>query len=219
MNFTSREKLGETLVDKLQQYREQDAVIVCLQVSSLLTCLVMAKHLHAWVFPLVYAPVKAADGLHELLGAYSQDGEFCPNPEGPLADADPTPEMARFIKDERPNAMKAIRSQAKGYDMRIDKHVLNGRHVILVADVITSSMPLAVAQQVLKSVSPKSIEVAVGNASPKAAKLIRITAMQPNVLDVLSGVIFDENRYFELPDTYTPKEKQKLTKHIAAFWQ
>src|SRR5674476_1635760 len=67
MNFMDRTALGNTLAHKLLQLRGKGAVILCLQESSLLTCLTMAKQLHAWVYPLIYAPVYTSANTHRML--------------------------------------------------------------------------------------------------------------------------------------------------------
>lgn len=218
MNFTSRISLGHTLAQKLERFHGAGAVILCLQESSLLTCLVMAKELRAWVFPLVYATVTMPAGVHQVLGAITQDGEFCAEPDSPAAQAHVPADVARAIKSQRPAALKSIRAQIKSYDLTLNKHVLDGRDVILAADVVTTAVPLIVANQFLRGVSPKSLTVAVGNAAPQAAQYLRLSAMQADILDILSGVVFDENHYFELADTYSPHDKRLITKHIAAFW-
>lgn len=219
MNFTDRTSLGNTFARKLQKLRGKDAVVLCLQENSLLTCLTMASLLRAWVYPLIYAPVYTSDHAHKLLGAFDQDGEFCPLYYGPADEFEMTSEMSAAVKDQRVAALKSMRAQTASFGMQLDKQRLNGRNVILAADIIASPLPVLVAQRFLHNLSPKSLTAIAGNATPEAARLFRMSAAHTDILDVVSGNFADDSHYFEYADTYTPKQKQTLTQHIAAYWQ
>lgn len=221
MNFIDRQTLGESLAGTLQDLRDKDAIIVCMKESSLLTCLTIASQIRAWVYPLIYVPVHRPGHTHDLLGAFDQDGKFCPLPDTATAKTAPITdkEMEKVIKKHRPAALKTIKQQTEAYGLTLDKKQLDGRDVILAADIITSALPLVLAQRLLLDVTPKSVTAAAGNVTPDAAQLIRINADKVHVLDVMSGVFYDDNRYFEHADTYTLEQKHTLTKHIAAYWQ
>lgn len=219
MNFTSRTILGNLLTQKLPHFRGKGAIILCLQESSLLMCLSMARELHAWVFPLIYEPVYMGGHGHRLLGAYDQDGDFCPDPDGLAAKEPLSPQMTKTIESQKPEAMKAIKAQLTSFDMKLNKHHMDGRDVIMAGDILTNAMPLVVAQRVLSQVSPKSLTTVVGNVTPEVAELVRISAADTVILDVLTGTVFDHNHYFEHGDSYTTEQTHSLTQHIAAFWQ
>jgi len=215
----SRITLGDVLAHRVQSLRGKDAVIVCLQESSLLTCLTMARRLRAWVYPLIYEPVYTPDAAHRLLGAYDQDGDFCPNPGSPTSEAEPETDAHEISEKQRTKALKSVRDRVAAYGMELNKHQLDGRHAILAADVLTSPLPIVVAQRFLADVSPRSLTAVVGNATAQAAQLVRLSAAQTEILDVLSGIAFDDNHYFEQPDAYSVAEKHTLTQHIATYWQ
>lgn len=219
MNFTSQTVLGSALAKRLERFRGKGAIIVCLQESSLLTCLTMARELRAWVFPLVFATVHAPDNPNEIIGAYDADGAFCPDPDGPAGVEDVSPQIVKAIDSQKAAALKSIHTQLEGYGMKLDVHKLDGRDAILAADVITDNLPLLVAQRYLSEASPKTVTAIVGNVAPSVEPLVRMAAGDVIVLDVLSGVISDETHYFEHQDPYSLDEKHTLTKHIAAYWQ
>jgi len=219
MNFIDRTSLGYTLARRFKQFRGKDAVILCLQESSLMTCLTMAVHLHAWVYPLLYVPVYEPDGMHDLLGAFDQDGEFCPVPNSAATISKSPREMVAILHKQRPTAMKSLHAQKTSYGLPLNKSLLDGRDVLLVGDVITMPLPLIVAHELLKDVTPKSLTAVAGNATPEVAQLVRMSAGDTEILDILSGVVFDENHYFERADEYTPKQKHELTENIATYWQ
>lgn len=219
MNFIDRTSLGDTLANMADSYRGKDAVIVCLQESSLLTCLTAAKSLRAYVYPLLYQPVHSPDHVHVHIGAYDQSGEFIALPGGP-ADADkPDETIRKSLKKQKTAATKAIGFALAGYGMDIDKKQLNGRDVILMADVLTNEVPVIMAQHLLKGLTPRSLTAVIGNTTPDVAQLIRVSAASAEILDVISGVTFDDDQYFERQDEYTLDEKRTLTQHIAAYWQ
>ena len=239
MNFIDRTSLGDALALHLQQFHGKDAIILCLQEDSLLTCLTVASQIRAWLYPLIYEPVYSSDHAQRLLGAYDQDGEFCPLPDphapakttldglqdsdgqqktattdSELADSD-----AKAIKKQKTAAMKAINRQLSSYGITLDKRQMDGRDIILAADVLTDVLPLAVAQKLLKEVRPRSLTAVAGNATPEAAHMLRMSAGTTEIMDVLSGITYDHRRYFEHEDSYTPEQKYTLTQHIAAYWQ
>jgi len=225
MNFIDRTSLGDTFAQRLERFHGKDAVIVCLQESSLLTCLTAASQIRAWVFPLLYEPVYTPDHAHRLLGAFDQDGNFCAVsdsfalPETPAHKKKVTSETGKIIQKQKTEAMKAIEKRTAGYGLAPDKQLLNGRDVILMGDILTTPLPLIVAQQVLKGATPTSLTAMIGNATAEVAELVRMSAGETDILDVLSGIHFDDDHYFEHTDTYTPEQKQTLTQHIAAYWQ
>jgi predicted phosphoribosyltransferase len=207
----NRTALGNALVQRLEQFRGKDAVVVCLQEEALMTCVTIASQLRAWVYPLIYIPVYGKS--HQLLGAFDQDGEFCALPDQEAPD-----NLAEIVQKQQPSAMKSIHDQMTAYGTSPDKHQLDGHDIILAADVLTSSLPLAVVQRLLKEVTPRSVSAAVGNATAQTAQLLRISA-HAEILDILSGIISSHDHYFEHPDTYTPEQKREIAQHIMAYWQ
>lgn len=221
MYFIDRATLGKTLAGSLQEFRGKDAVILCLKDSSLLTCLTMAMQLRAWVYPLVFVPIYSEDGAHQMIGAVDEDGQFCFDSQTSSTTEieQLPPEVQTAIRNQRQGAILSTHRQLVSYGMPLDKQRLNGRDVIIVGDVLTSPLPLIVAMQMLSTVTPKSLTAVVGNATPSVVDLVRISADKTTILDVISGVVFDDDHYFEHPDTYTMEQKRTLTQHIATYWQ
>lgn len=220
MLFNDRTVLGKTLAARLLHFRGKDAVVLCLKEESLLTSVTVAAELRAWVYPLLSAPIYSQDAPHKLLGAYDEDGTFCINPDGNESSLqDFSPDTRMFIENQKTAALQDIKVQAEGYEMTLNKQSMNGRDVILVGDVITSALPLALATQLLSSIRPNSMAVAIGNTTPHSAALARMLAEEPTILDVISGVVHDDEHYFEHSDAYDPEQKYALTQHIAAYWR
>lgn len=219
MYFNDRIALGKVLTSGLQDFRGKDAVIVCLKESSLLTCLIMAMEIDAWVYPLVYAPVTTQDISRRVVGAIDEEGSFVINPDIPEASEETIPEsIASLAESQKNTAMQAVNAQRTEYDMKFDKHRMDGRDVILASDVLTSGLPLAVGANLLRGVNTKSLTAVVGNATPSVAELVRVDADRTTVLDILSGVAADDEHYFRHQDDYSLDQKRVITKHIAAYW-
>lgn len=219
MYFIDRTALGKTLAGGLQEFRGKDAVILCLKDSSLMTCLTMAIELRAWVYPLVYVPIYSEDVTRQPLGAINEEGTFCLADETAASELEQLPTEAQTaIRNQRQGAIIAGQRKLSGYGMPLNKQQMNGRDVILVGDVLTNTLPLIVANELLTTVIPKSLSAVVGNATPAVVDVVRISADKTTVLDVISGVVFDDDHYFEHPDAYTPEQKQTITQHIATFW-
>lgn len=221
MNFIDRTSLGDTLAERVQQYHGKDAVVVCMQESSLLTCLTIARHIRAYVYPMIYEPVHSPDHVHLLVGAYDQDGDFVALPDGPADDEEKKlPEdIRKSLKKQKTAAMKSIRFALAGYGMTIDKRQLNGRDVILAADILTNEVPVIMARHLMKDITPRSLTAVAGNATPDVAQLLRVSAASADILDILTGITFDEEHYFEHADTYTIDEKRTLAQNITTYWQ
>lgn len=215
MFFADRVTLGKTFARNAQKLSGQDAVVVCLKEESLLTCLTLAMQLRAWIYPLLYVPIHSDDASRQLLGAYYETGLFCQNPDMHTLNDDDN----QTIAHKQPAAQDKLQRLMSAYEMNLYRHVMNGRDIILVGDVLTSTLPLAVAKAVLSDITPKSLTILVGNAIPAVADQVRLLSGQTIVLDVLNGPISEDNRYFERPDTYTLSQKQTITKHIATYWQ
>lgn len=219
MRFTDRVTLGIKLAEQLNQLRGNDAVILCLKESSLLMCLTMAKELRAWVYPPLYVPVYSQDGNSRLLGAVAEDLAFVPNPEALDTDGNLSDTDSAFVEAQRVVSIGSLKQMIASYDMEVDKHLMDGRDVVIAGDVVTNSLPVWVALRLLDSIRPKSISFAIGNASASVAETARIMAPTNIVLDILSGVISEDDKYFEHADEYNVQQKQQLTKYIASYWQ
>ncbi|HEY2004082.1 MAG TPA: hypothetical protein VGH44_03110 [Candidatus Saccharimonadia bacterium] len=219
MNYTSRVSLGNTLAQRLKEFRGKGAIVVCLEESSLLTCLTIASQIHAYVYPLLFEPIYSQDSMHQPLGAYDQDGELCPIPGTHVSESDLTPEMRSMLKHLHGPAVETVMNEKQKFGMELDKSTLNGRDVILAVDILTSVIPVIVARKLLSEIAPKSVTAVAGNATLETAQLLRLTAARTEILDVISGITFDPNHYFEDRDGYSTDQQHTLTRNIASYWQ
>ena len=81
MFYPNRQALGDQLAVKLTQYKDTDSIIFCLKKSSLLSCIELAAHLHAYIYVLQYAEIADPFDITRNLGAITPKGEFVLNPD------------------------------------------------------------------------------------------------------------------------------------------
>ncbi|MBP5656518.1 hypothetical protein J6X15_02970, partial [Candidatus Saccharibacteria bacterium] len=79
MFYPNRQVLGDQLAEKLTQFKDTDSIIFCLKKSSLVSCIELAAHLHAYIYILQYAEIQDPFDLTRTLGAITQKGDFVLN--------------------------------------------------------------------------------------------------------------------------------------------
>lgn len=218
MYFIDRLTLGSSLAKRLPDIRGKEAIIVCLKESALLTCIQMATELRAYIYPLMYEPIPRPDDPTHLLGAITQEGEFCRHPDISIGEME-------FIYSEYVNAIEAAKQQAmqrmnrRTADYEVfDKHVLNGRPVVLVGDIVTNHLELSVAKMLLKPLQPATVYGVIGNTTIDISCAFRLATNTTDVLDILPSIVMDDAHYFEKPDPYSDEEKRQLALNISTYW-
>ncbi len=220
MYFLDRITLGNKLSEQLAGLHNRDAIIVCLKESSLLTAVALGCKLRAWIFPLLYEPISHPEDPKQQIGAINAEGEFCLHPDISEADMEGIHmEFASLLEDRKREAMHDLNQRLIQFGDNLDKHVLNGRDVILAGDVLTSPIQMAVAQQLLKPLQPSSLHGAAGNVTADISDLFHLNVDDAHLLDVLAGIVFDDNHYFEKPDAYTADQQRALALNIRTYWQ
>lgn len=216
MYYTSKIDLGFKMANKLSYLRGTESVVISLQAKTLSTCLSMASRLRAWVYPLltekIYLP-----GDPRVLGVVNQDGDFCWNPQfSTYEQQEFVAEFYGVIEDKKRQAFSLINKQLTDYGT-LNKKSLNGRNVIIVGDIVKDSVEVVAARELLKEVRCNKLFASGGNVDVVAADNLRLLADEAYFFDVMSN-LFNEDHYFEHPDSYTDEEKKKLVTNIATYW-
>ena len=81
MYYPNRQVVGDILAPKLTSYSNNETIIFCLKKSSLLSCIELAAHLHAYIYVLQYSEVNDPYNITRALGAVTSSGDFVLNPE------------------------------------------------------------------------------------------------------------------------------------------
>jgi len=178
----------------------------------------MAINLHAWVYPFISIPVYEKS-TSVCVGALSELGEMCFVSEFLDDSGKPKTSAVETFEKQKTALHKELKALIKKRNISIDEKVLGGRDVILVADSLQSTAQLLAANSMLAKTHPKSISVTIGNANNEVAQLAHRTTDRAIILDVISGVMHANARYFTHGDEYNDSEKATLISNIVTYWR
>lgn len=219
MYFTDRSSLGDKLADSLTGLRGTDSILVCLKPSSMMACVSMAVKLRAWILPLFYENIKSPLDPTSLLGALTQNGDFCLDPAISPSQYDYVrQEFLVQLEQDKREAMSRLNDTINSYYGTTDPNILNQRYVVLVGDVMFDALALAVSRSLLKPLMPAKVYGAIGNTTIEVSNEIRLTADEHYILDILPSSVLGADHYFEQPDPYDDEEKKTLAYNIALYW-
>jgi len=218
MYYLNRQVLGDQLAPKLSQFKNNDSIMICLKPSSLLACIELAAHLHAYIYLLCFEPVKDPYNVTRNLGAVLPSGQFVLNPDVSQAEYEYVfMEFQSQVLTDRREAASRI-NKNPFVDHNIDIHVSNGRNVLLFADILKDTMEIAVAKDLLKPLKPISTNGVAGNVSPEVSLKFQMETNYNIYMDVLPSSFFDDDHYFEQPDEYSDQQKFDIAKNISLYW-
>jgi Uri superfamily endonuclease len=200
------------------QFQKIDSIIICLKPSSLLSCIELAAHLHAYIYQLWYEPVDDPFNITRTLGAVLPSGKFVLNPEISRGEYDYICSEFQSHVLERQRVAASRINKNPHVDHNIDLHVANGRNVLLFGDILKDIMEIEVAKTLLKPLSPTSINGVGGNITSDVSLKFQIDTDSVTYMDVLPHSIFDDDHYFEQPDPYPESQKISLAQNISLYW-
>lgn len=218
MNFISRTSLGNLFVEKLSNLKNKDAIIICLDKSSLHTCITVAAKLHAWVYPLLYVPV--INSKNEMIGVFDQNGAFLSIAE--VSRMKSLKEATQYIVDSptKAQSLKAIETSKLQYGILFDTSIFNSRELVVMSDLLQERLPVYVLSNLLNNCQPQHITACVGNISSNVVDILRATADTVYIKDIVSGVSFNDYGYFDdNSDTANPTSLPEIVRNISAYWK
>ena len=209
--------MGDQLAKKLETFCKNDSIIICLDKSSLLTCIELAALLHAYIFVMFYETLQDPYDPSRVLGAVLESGEFVIHPAISHSEYEFIySEFASQIEEMKRAAMSRL--NRSGQSNSIDRHFIDGRNVLLTDDILRDEMEIAIAKSILKPLRPAHIEGVAGNIVSEVSNKLYLETKGTTYLDVLASNIFDDNHYFEEPDKYSEDQKLELAKNISLYW-
>lgn len=218
MFYPSRQALGDQLAMKLAQYKNTETIIFCLKKSSLLSCIELAAHLHAYIYVLQYAEVQDPFDLTRNLGAITQKGEFVLNPDISQNEYEYiNNDFMSIIEERKREAFSEINGE-RDPNPAFDLAAFNNRNVLLFADILQTSFQIQVALNILKAYSPNLIAGAVGNITSAVSDKFLIETAGVTYMDVLQNNFFDDSHYFDQPDNYSEDDKINMANNISLYW-
>ena len=217
MFYPSRQILGDQLAVKLEDYRNNDTIIFCLKLSSLLSCIELASRLHAYIYILQYSEVDDPYNITRQLGAIKTDGGFVLNPDITKNEYEfICSNFMGLVEQRKQTAFSKVNSE--NLNPNFDLKVFNNRNIIIFADILRTTFQLQVAMDVLKSYSPTKVYGAFGNITTSVSDKMQLETDGLAYMDILPHVLFDDDHYFDQPDKYSDEQKIKIANNISLYW-
>jgi predicted phosphoribosyltransferase len=216
--YPSRQALGDQLADRLVQYRNTDCIILCLKKSSLLSCIELAAHLHAYIYVLQYAEIPDPFDITRNLGAVTSKGEFVLNPDISQSEYEYiASDFMSVIEESKREAFSEINGE-RDPNPQFNLAAFNNRNILLFADILQTSFQVQVALNILKAYKPNVIEGVVGNITSAVSDKFQIETDGCIYMDVLQNNFFDDSHYFDQPDNYSEDDKINMANNISLYW-
>ena len=218
MFYPSRQALGDQLAMRLTQYKNNESIIFCLKKSSLLACIELAAHLHAYIYVLQYAEIADPFDITRNLGAITPKGEFVLNPDISQSEYEYiASDFMSIIEERKREAFSEINGE-RDPNPYFDLAAFNNRNVLLFADVLQTSFQIQVALNILKSYTPTVITGVVGNITSAVSDKFLIDTDGVTYMDVLQNNFFEDSHYFDQPDNYSEDDKINMANNISLYW-
>lgn len=218
MFYPSRQALGDQLAMRLAQFKNNETIIFCLKKSSLLSCIELAAHLHAYIYVLQYAEIADPFDITRNLGAITPKGEFVLNPDISQAEFEYiSGDFMSIIEERKREAFSEINGE-RDPNPYFDLAAFNNRNVLLFADVLQTSFQIQVALNILKAYTPTTITGVVGNITSAVSDKFLIETDGCVYMDVLQNNFFEDSHYFDQPDNYSEDDKINMANNISLYW-
>lgn len=205
------------MAGRLDNFRNNDSVVMCLDKNALSACIEMARILHAWIFVIYYEEIIDPYARGRTLGALIETGSFVLNPVINQTEYEYIySEFSSQIEEMKRTAMSKL-NRAKLVNS-VDRKFINGRNVLMTDDIFRDEMGMAIAKALLKPLSPVHIEGAAGNIMSEMSTRLYLETQGATYIDVLPADIFDDDHYFEEPDTFSEEERLMMAQNISQYW-
>jgi len=216
--YPSRQALGDQLAERLIQFKNCETIIFCLKRSSLLSCIELAAHLHAYIYILQYAEISDPFDITRDLGAITPKGEFVLNPDISQGEYEYiSTDFMSIIEERKREAFSSINGEINP-NPNFDLAAFNNRKVLLFADILKTSFQIQVALNILKAYTPTVISGAVGNITSAVSDKFLMDTDGVTYMDVLQNNFFEDSHYFDQPDLYSDEDKINMANNISIYW-
>ena len=171
-----------------------------------------------YVYILQYVEIPDPFDITRTLGAITQKGDFVLNPTISRAEYDYIAmDFLSVIEERKRTAFSKINAEANpnpNFDMR----AFNNRNILLFADVLMTSFQIQIALNILKAYSPTKVTGTCGNITSAISDKFNIVTDGCTYMDILPNTFFDDDHYFDQPDTSTDEQKISMANNISLYW-
>lgn len=218
MYFASRVQAGRMLAGQLaEKYEDKQCTIVALSDGGVMVGAQIAKKLRCPLTLLLNAEINLPREPEAIAGITS-GGVIAYNhsySSGELEDL--RGEFYGLIEAEKLTKMHSL-NQLLGAGGTINKQILKGRHIILVADGLKTGFELDIAAEFLKPIAIEKLVVAVPFASLTAVDKMHVMADDLYCLSVIADY-FDTNHYYDTNDLPDHDTVIRTIEHVVAEWR
>ena len=81
-----------------------------------------------------------------------------------------------------------------------------------------TSFQIQIALNILKAYSPAKIAGTCGNITSAISDKFQIETDGCTYMDILPNTFFDDDHYFDQPDTYSEEQKISMANNISLYW-
>lgn len=218
MYFASRLQAGRMLASRLEiKYRYENCVVVALNDGGVMVGAQIASALHCILTMMLSEEIKLPREPMAI-GGITQEGNFVFNDAYSSGEIEElVGEFHGVIEQEKLLKMHKM-NELLGSNGLINKELLKGHNIILVADGMKEDFMLDMAVQFLKQIKIDRLIVAVPIASVKVIDKIHITADEIYCLDVPAEYM-DTNHYYDKQDIPDHATVINIIQNIIMNWR
>lgn len=217
MYFRNRADAGRKLANKLEQYKDQNAAVVCLSEGATIVGAQIAMRLQARVMLLLTENI-ILPGERDAIATVSSTGDFTYNnmfSPGQLEEL--TGEFHQYIDAQRFEKMHHLNILV-GRDGEIRADQLRHHVVILVSDGLMNGYSLDIAYNYLKTIAIKRLVIASPIASVPAVDRMHLVGDEICCLSVADNFIsvdhyYDDNTIPQIRDLF------RMMNNISTKWR
>jgi len=218
MYFASRVQAGRTLADKLaDKYRYENCAVVCLSDGGVMVGAQVAMKLHC-VLTLLMSSEITLPRETEAFAGISATGEVAFNhnySEGQIDELEG--EYHGLIEQQKLTRMHDLNCLV-GSGGTINRELLKGQNVIVVADGLKTGFEVDLVVQFLKPIAIEKLVIATPLASVPAVDRMHVLADDLCCLDVVTDYVGTDH-YYEKDDVPDHAAVLKTIERIVLEWR
>lgn len=218
MYFASRAQAGRLLAEEItEKYRYENCAVMALGDGGTVVAAQIAASLHSVLTLLETAEIMLPREPQAIAGI-TPGGAVAYNHSYSQGELDEmVGENYSLIEQEKLSQMRQL-NQIIGTGGVIEKRLLTGHNVIVVADGLKTPFPVELAAEFLKPVAIEKLIVCVPFASVPAVDRLHVLADDLYCLSVISDYI-DTDHYYDKQDVPDHDTVLKTIEHIVMNWK
>lgn len=217
MYFKSRAEAGYALAQDLMNYRYEDCVVLCMSEGAVLVGQEIAASIHSLLTMMLIEDIEIP-GEGVTFGSMNQSGRFTYNGKFSVGEIEEYyAEFHGYLEDQKRVVSSEINS-ILGSGGIADSRILYGKHVIVVADGLSSGASLGAVADFLKPIKVKRLITAVPISSVDAVDRMHILGDEVHVSGITDNFMGTDH-YYEDNEIPEYEEIIKMIDDIVLHWR